>query len=255
MAHALPTGLIEQDTFFDVAAGAAGCLVALLGLHRVRPNPKTLAQAIRCGERLVAGAKPMANGIGWIGPMNSEKGLAGFAHGTAGIAWALLHLADALEREAAGMRGLGDEKRLHFRETAMAALAYERSLFSAEAGNWPDLRPMPADASPFPVAWCHGAAGIGLARVAGLPYLDDATTRQEIETAVQTTLKNGFGPAIIPSVMATWATWNCSPRRYRVANGRIGNKRITNLAVPLPTASAKTAPSAAFPTAWKPPAS
>jgi lantibiotic modifying enzyme len=47
--------------------------------------------------------------------------------------------------------------------------------------------------SPFRVAWCHGAAGIGLARAAGLPYLDDGLVRQEVETAAKTTYRDGFG--------------------------------------------------------------
>jgi type 2 lantibiotic biosynthesis protein LanM len=209
--------LIEQDVYYDVMAGSAGCLVALLGLYKVRPNPKTLALAVRCGERLLAQARPMGEGIGWIGPMNKEQGLAGFSHGTAGIAWALLQL-DKAEEEA-GIRGLGDEegwkvesgrwqvrgnsgelggtqgnsRRGRFGEAALGALAYERGLFAGEAGNWPDLRPLPPGVSPFRVAWCHGAAGIGLARAAGLPYLDNETVRQEIKVAAQTTYREGFG--------------------------------------------------------------
>jgi type 2 lantibiotic biosynthesis protein LanM len=209
--------LIEQDSYFDVMAGSAGCLVALLGLYRVRPNPKTLALAVLCGERLLAQARPMGEGIGWIGPMNKEQGLAGFSHGTAGIAWALLQLDEV---EEAGIGGLGDERenpksqipnpkeedketrrqggketgrRGRFGEAALGALAYERGLFAAEAGNWPDLRPLPPGVSPFRVAWCHGATGIGLARAAGLPYLDDEMVRQEIKTAAQTTYREGFG--------------------------------------------------------------
>jgi lantibiotic modifying enzyme len=42
-------------------------------------------------------------------------------------------------------------------------------------------------------AWCHGAPGIGLARLRSLPHRDDATTRGEIGTAVATTLAEGFG--------------------------------------------------------------
>jgi lantibiotic modifying enzyme len=42
-------------------------------------------------------------------------------------------------------------------------------------------------------AWCNGAAGIGLARLASLPYLDDAMLRQEIEAALTSTLAQGFG--------------------------------------------------------------
>ena len=42
-------------------------------------------------------------------------------------------------------------------------------------------------------AWCHGAPGIGLARVRSLAHLDDATSRAEIATALATTLAEGFG--------------------------------------------------------------
>jgi lantibiotic modifying enzyme len=42
-------------------------------------------------------------------------------------------------------------------------------------------------------AWCHGAPGVGIARVAGLPHLDDPTVREEIAVAVETTRAQGFG--------------------------------------------------------------
>ena len=43
------------------------------------------------------------------------------------------------------------------------------------------------------VAWCHGAPGIGLARLDSLAYFDDDTVRSEIDAAFQTTLAHGFG--------------------------------------------------------------
>jgi lantibiotic modifying enzyme len=42
-------------------------------------------------------------------------------------------------------------------------------------------------------AWCHGAPGIGMARLASLAHLDDAEIRAEIDTALKTTLEKGFG--------------------------------------------------------------
>lgn len=42
-------------------------------------------------------------------------------------------------------------------------------------------------------AWCHGAPGIGLARLQSLCYLDNLATRTEINTAIKTTLEQGFG--------------------------------------------------------------
>jgi lantibiotic modifying enzyme len=111
--------------------------------------------------------------------------LTGFSHGAAGIAWALLELAVVS----------GEER---FRTAALDAIAYERSLFSPDVGNWPDLRESndsvtQSDKEKFMVAWCHGAPGIGLARLYSLQHLDDPATRKEIETALRTTLAHGFG--------------------------------------------------------------
>ena len=70
-----------------------------------------------------------------------------------------------------------------FRTAACAAIAYERSLFSPETGNWPDLRELKTsrqtgddDQQRFMMAWCHGAPGIGLARLCSLQHLDDVET-------------------------------------------------------------------------------
>ncbi|HYO13128.1 MAG TPA: lanthionine synthetase LanC family protein, partial [Thermoanaerobaculia bacterium] len=111
----------------------------------------------------------------------------GLAHGNAGYALSLLRLAAAT----------GDPR---FRAAARDAMAYERSLFNPEVGNWRDMRSLEAlriavriEDEIYMTAWCHGSTGIGLARLAGLPLADDAETRAEIEAALADTLKNGFG--------------------------------------------------------------
>jgi type 2 lantibiotic biosynthesis protein LanM len=181
---------IAGDEACDVVGGAAGCLVGLLGLWRQRPAERRLLDlAVRCGERLLARAVPVpetADGLGWVLQLAGPRPLAGFAHGAAGIAWALLQLADAS----------GDER---FRRAALRGMAYERALYSAAEGNWPDLRAsaVSPDGEPhFMCAWCHGAAGIALGRLDSLRYLtgdDQARARAEAETAVATTLAIGFG--------------------------------------------------------------
>lgn len=177
LAATLPDHVAEDDRF-DVMDGAAGCLLSLLALHRVRPSEPTLSLATQCGDHLLAKAVPMPAGIGWPTPLGPDP-LTGISHGSGGIAWALLALADAT----------GEAR---FREAGMAALAYERSLYSPEAKNWPDLREGEGPGS-FICAWCHGAAGVGLSRLAVLPYLDDAEVRGEIDAALDTTVATGFG--------------------------------------------------------------
>jgi type 2 lantibiotic biosynthesis protein LanM len=184
--------MIAQDETYDLIGGSAGCIAALLSLYSVAPSEQTLAMAMQCGDRLIAGAQPMKMGIGWK-TKQQEIPLTGLAHGNAGIALSLLRLF-ALTKEE------------RFRETACAAIAYERNLFSPKLQNWPDLRNLsdlvrsrktndtakPQGPS-YMAAWCHGAPGIGLARLESRKYVDDAAMEAEIDAAVSTTLSAGFG--------------------------------------------------------------
>jgi len=179
---------IGQDVFFDVIGGAAGCIAALLSLYAVAPSQATLEVALQCGDHLIASAQPQATGIGWSSEI-AETPLAGFSHGNAGIALCLLQL----------FAVSGEER---FRQTALEAIAYERSLFSPEKQNWPDLRPSSVlrakgdgedDAVSYMAAWCHGAPGIALARLGSLSVLQDAEVNAEIDAALRTTIAQGFG--------------------------------------------------------------
>lgn len=193
LAGLLPI-LIEKDESLDIVSGVAGCILNLLSLHALRPTEQTLKIACLCGDHLLATAQRMDQGVAWQ-TITEEKPLGGFAHGTAGIALSLLKLAHAS----------GEQR---YRQTALDALAYDRSLYLPAEQNWADLRTFAAQlsrarrakqaASAQPesqttmVAWCHGAVGIGLGRVAGLPYLDDTLARQEIEAALSTAFTQGL---------------------------------------------------------------
>ena len=179
--------LIKQDKLLDVIGGAAGFIGSLLSLYYCKPSDRILAAALQCGDHLIAHAKSMDLGIGWHTKIPATEPLTGFSHGAAGIAWALLELS-----------ALTGEER--FRTVALEAIAYERSLFCPELGNWPDLRKFANtvltnknNRQNCMTAWCHGAPGIGLARLRCLPYLDDREIKAEIDTALKTTLKQGFG--------------------------------------------------------------
>ncbi|HSG39941.1 MAG TPA: type 2 lanthipeptide synthetase LanM, partial [Thermoanaerobaculia bacterium] len=194
---------IPDDECSDLIGGASGCLISLLTLHGVRPSERLLEVAVQCGERLLARALPMERGLAWHLAVAGPTPLAGLSHGAAGIAWPLLRLA-ALT---------GDSR---FREAALGGLQYERSLYRPDKRNWPDLRngtvPEEAPEPHFMWAWCHGAPGIGLGRLAGLPWLDDAIIREEIGNAVESTFENGFG------------------RNHSLCHGDLGNLELVTLA-------------------------
>jgi len=173
--------LVERDEYLDIIGGAAGCIGILLSLQRHAPSPAVLAVAKQCGERLLATARPADQGSGWLTKVAKERPLSGFSHGAAGIAWALLRLADVT----------GEER---FRQAGLQGIAYERTLFSPEQGNWWDLRYVAEGTSQAcAAAWCHGAPGIGLSRLDLLGSLDDDIVRQEIQVAVKATVRFGFG--------------------------------------------------------------
>ncbi|PZW29570.1 type 2 lantibiotic biosynthesis protein LanM [Thermosporothrix hazakensis] len=186
LADLLPE-MVEHDELYDIIGGAAGGIGALLSLYAVAPSEKILSLACLCADHLLSKARTMRRGVGWSA-QEEQVPLAGFAHGNAGIAWALLRLY-ALTREE------------RFQRMALQAIAYERFVFSETRQNWPDLRGHSASifdqalerSCSFMIAWCHGASGIGLGRLDTLDVLDDAETRAEIECALRTTLENGFG--------------------------------------------------------------
>lgn len=178
--------LIEADVQMDIVGGASGCIRALMMLHKCFPSDHILEIACKCGDQLLNRAQVSENGTGWIAGHSTKTPLTGFAHGTAGVASALLELWSVTAQE-------------RFKNTALDAIRYERNLFSTPQRNWPDLRPGVQEANPacnktqrFTTAWCHGAPGIGLARLSTLRIHDDAATRSEIDIALATTLAGGF---------------------------------------------------------------
>ena len=171
---------IHTDTKFDILSGAAGAIVSLLSLYTVAPSEHVLQAALQCGEHLLAHAQSLEQGIGWQTVLQYQP-LAGFSHGGAGIGYSLLRLA-AISGEA------------RFRHAALAAFAYERSLFSVEEQNWPVLFYTNETRKPkFRMSWGYGAPGLGLGRLASLQFIDEPSIRQEISIALQTTLSAGFG--------------------------------------------------------------
>jgi type 2 lantibiotic biosynthesis protein LanM len=170
--------LIEQDKVLDVIGGAAGCALALRSLLRCRPSARLLATVRACAERLHWSAQPAERGIGWLCGGMAASPLTGFAHGNAGIAYALLEISEIV----------GESR---FKDTALRALDYERSLFSPEHGNWPDLRRNATGG--FATAWCHGAPGIGLSRLCSLRHVNDPMINEEINAALASSLAGGLG--------------------------------------------------------------
>ncbi len=183
-ARRLVTDLPVNDPTLplDIIDGAAGAAPTLFVLGRWLAMPTLTQDAHRLGERLLSTATPHGpeQGSSWAEPGADADAphLTGFAHGAAGIGWALLAL----------HRATGDGR---FLEGAERAFQYEDSLFRVRHANWPDLREAESadEEVPCGVAWCHGAPGIGLSRARAMAASPRPSHRDDTAIALATTMR------------------------------------------------------------------
>lgn len=143
--------LIAADNQLDAVSGCAGGILGLLRLYRDGRSADVLRRAETCGEHLLAQPRVGRNGGSWLAHGPGERPLNGMSHGAAGFAYALTSLAAATGRD-------------DFAHAAAQCIVFENSSYDAQRNNWPDLRGDDA----WLCQWCHGAAGIGMARAASL---------------------------------------------------------------------------------------
>jgi lantibiotic modifying enzyme len=170
LARFLTEDVIAGDAKLDVIGGSAGAILGLSALFSATRDRQLLDTIKLCGRHLI---QRQQTGGGWS--IAAELPLTGFSHGAAGIAYAL-------------MRGYELTREKSFLTAARKAISYEQSIYSHPQKNWPDLRECRAvgDAN-FRMGWCHGAPGIGLARLGCLGVLDDPGFRADAERALLAT--------------------------------------------------------------------
>lgn len=162
---------IEKDLSLDLISGAAGLILALLYFYKNTNYRPALECALLAGDHLIKSK----HGLAW----NTYQGkpLCGFAHGAAGIAFALAKLGY-------------ETKQSRYTEAALQGFLYERKLYSPEKQNWPDLR---YDVPSNPFSWCHGAPGIGLSRLYASQILPNPELKADLELAINATIQHLHG--------------------------------------------------------------
>ncbi len=174
--------LIRKDRNLSVIKGTAGFMIACSDLYLASGSPRALHLAEACAAHLIGHRWAEVEEYAWR--VTSQTPLSGLAHGASGFAMAFARLYEASHKPL-------------YREIALSALDYERSLFDPASGNWEDRRDYVMKEREgnrwCSVAWAHGAPGIGLARLALLRAgIDTPQIRQELDIAVRTTSANGF---------------------------------------------------------------
>ncbi|NEO77954.1 type 2 lanthipeptide synthetase LanM family protein [Moorena sp. SIO4G3] len=177
-AKLLTEKVIATDDKLDLMWGVAGAIPGLLALYSQTGEQGIVNKAIACGEHLLSkrtDTVPRA----WV-TIESNKPLTGFSHGASGISLSLLRLYAATSN-------------IVYLDAAKEAIEYEQSVFDQSVRNWPDFR-LSEDTNQinFMYTWCHGSAGIGLARLAGLSILETEEIYADINIALETTQKYGI---------------------------------------------------------------
>lgn len=157
---------VDKDAGADLLSGKAGGMIAMLRLFMITGDDSLVYHAREAAAALLDQACDMEGDLFWKGP-GQEYPLAGMAHGNSGIALAFAELYKATGIE-------------EYKISCLKVIKSEDRLFREDWGNWCDLRNY--DGTPGTekdtVAWCHGAAGILLARIKiydilGLPIEND----------------------------------------------------------------------------------
>ena len=162
--------MIEQDNQFDLIGGNAGAILTLLNMYDIDADPIYLQMAKKAGDHILEHVvKADSCGVGW--PNISNDGLlGGFAHGCAGIMYALARLGAYTNTEK-------------YLDVAYQAFIYERTMNQPECGGWRDYR----SKEPYYMGdfkWCHGVAGIVLGWHLASEYFD-AIRQNEIRDELQ----------------------------------------------------------------------
>jgi type 2 lantibiotic biosynthesis protein LanM len=174
----------SADRHLDIIAGVSGLIFALDGLHHARGGGVAPDVMRVSADRLLATTQSCDEGLAWKSLLASTQPLTGFSHGASGIAAALFTASTVLNEP-------------RYSAVAQGAFAYERSTFDAVSRNWPDYRILdavvPSGPTPLMWTWCHGAPGIGVARLIAMQHGAATEAQSDFETAIASTIRAGFG--------------------------------------------------------------
>lgn len=201
----------------DILSGRAGTLAAGLAVRKLVGDDSLLAPSVTLGDELLEAAEHSDGVCSWPSTSSrSRRNLTGFAHGVAGIGFALLELFHAT----------GSAK---YRKAAESAFNYERLCFDAHVRNWPDFRLNRGSRSHrhagFSIGWCHGAPGIAMSRIRAYELLNEPRYRTEALTALATTLnavRRQFDSPPRRLFTLPWRLWTRERTAPRLASSRTG---------------------------------
>lgn len=199
--------LIQEDVEFDIISGNAGVLLVLLNMYKTTKEQIYLQKAKEIAELLLGKISKDKEIVGWK-PKSVSKVLAGFAHGNSGFIEVFSRLYEVVP----------DDRYLN---VIKGLIEYEDMLYSEKENNWIDLREFPEyhnEKKQMPVAWCHGAPGVLLSRLAAYKALKKSEDNELIER-IEKDIELAKNKTMLEGIHAG----------YCLCHGNMGNLEILRL--------------------------
>lgn len=160
----------------DMQEGCTGAIPTLISLNKKYSFLGIDGFLNSLGEYILEKAKKTKKGWSWKTVDGNFEDLTGYAHGTAGIAHALIEL-------------FAFSKNEKYFEAAEEAIRYENHFFSEKYMNWKDNRittPKRTSSTHFALsAWCVGSVGIGFSRIRTFQLTENKKYLIDIERALK----------------------------------------------------------------------
>lgn len=162
--------IVSKDVCADLLGGKAGAAWIFLQMFEQTREERYVKEAEKAIYSMLPQTVKMECGIGWK-PEIGEVPLGGTAHGNAGILMPVLALWELT-------------KKREYEILAEKIWEYEESLYREEKGNWID-RGKDKEEGEDTVAWCHGAAGILLARLWCYQRVTDRKWKERLKNDIE----------------------------------------------------------------------
>jgi lantibiotic biosynthesis protein len=211
----------------DIFSGLAGSIPVLLKVYRKYSDDFVLNLAVEYGDHLIGSAIRSDKGVRWFGVddvASLTESQIGFAHGDAGIAWALLELS-AVTGEKRFLTAA--EETFRFQQTQVDLL--RQRLEGSETLSAGDLR--------YALSWCNGAVGVCLSRLRAYEltqkriYKDQSGALSTTIKAVDISNQNYLvcHGATGTSDLFIYASQILGDVRYKIAANQIGLRGIEQI--------------------------
>lgn len=168
---------ILSNKEIDIIDGKSGVLLIVLNLHKLTGDRLWKTLAVTIGDSIINSIEFENNNSLYKKDDKIEILVDGFAHGIAGIAYAI-----------------GELYKITYKERYLNLIIKLNNInsknYDDKLKNWFDLRVYDNEhLESAPIHWCHGAAGIGLMKIRLMDILD---TNKDLSKAYNTVINKGL---------------------------------------------------------------